>query len=181
MRRILTGLVLILMLTGGAAAGPLQDGAAAYNRGDYATALLLWRPLAEQGDANAQLNLGLMYRKGLGVPQDDTEAVKWYQRAAEQGLAQAQILLCAMPQRDTITWCRLAAERGDPGAQNILGIMYATGTGGAPQDFVQAYMWFNLAAPRYPDAGKLLDQTAALMTPEQIAEAQKLAREWKPK
>ncbi len=59
MRRILAGVVFSLMLTGGAAAGPLEEGFAAYDRGDYATALRLFRPLAEQGDADAQYNLGI--------------------------------------------------------------------------------------------------------------------------
>ena len=69
MRRILAGVVLSLMLTGGVAAGPYEDALAAYDRGDYATALRLMRPLAEQGNARAQFNLGVMYTKGQGVPQ----------------------------------------------------------------------------------------------------------------
>ena len=77
------------MVTGGAAAGPFEDGVAAYKRGDYATALRLLRPLAAQGNAAAQYLLGLMYGRGDGVPQDDAEAVKWYRLAAEQGLAAA--------------------------------------------------------------------------------------------
>ena len=82
MRRILAGVVLALLLTGGAAAGPLEDGAAAYQRGNYATALRLWRPLAEQRNGIVQSLLGFMYAKGQGVPQDDTEALKWYRLAA---------------------------------------------------------------------------------------------------
>ncbi len=58
---------------------------AAYQRGDYATAIRKFRPLAEQGNAEAQFNLGGMYRQGRGVPQDDAEAMKWYRKAAEQG------------------------------------------------------------------------------------------------
>jgi len=90
MRSILAGVVLSLMLTGAAAAGPYEDGLAAYGRGDYATALRLWRPLAEQGNAGAQFNLGVMYDEGQGVPQDYAEAVKWYRLAAERGFANAQ-------------------------------------------------------------------------------------------
>lgn len=74
------------------AAGAAQDlwaGVTAYNAGDYATALGEWMPLAEQGDATAQNNLGVMYEYGLGVPKDDAEAVKWYRMAAEQGNALA--------------------------------------------------------------------------------------------
>ncbi len=71
-------------------AGPLEEGAAAYQRGDYATALRLLRPLAEQGDAAAQNNLGVISANGRGVPQDDAEAAKWFRLAAEQGLVEAQ-------------------------------------------------------------------------------------------
>ena len=66
-------------------AGPYENGLAAYQRGDYATALHFWRPLAERGVAQAQNNLGLMYANGHGVPQDDAEAVTWFRLAAEQG------------------------------------------------------------------------------------------------
>ena len=93
MRRILAVFVLAVMLTGGAAAGPFEDGMAAVERGDYATALRLWRPLAEQGYARVQFNLGFMYAEGEGVPQDDAEAAKWYRLSAEQGHAGAQFNL----------------------------------------------------------------------------------------
>ena len=104
-------------------AGPYEDGAVAYASGDYATALRLWRPLAEQGFAEAQHKLGVMYDTGRGVP----------------------------------------------------------------QNYVQAHMWFNLAASRFP-SGERHDAAvnnrntiAELMTPVQIAEAQRLAGEWKPR
>ena len=84
------------MLLGSIGVGFAQDfqkGLDAYKNGDYATALREWRPVAEQGIAEAQLNLGGMYDKGQGVVQDYTEAVKWYRKSAEQGLAQAQLNL----------------------------------------------------------------------------------------
>src|SRR3990172_7650549 len=86
----LAALVLSLSLAAPVAAGPFEDAAAAYELGDYATALRLMRPLAEQGDALAQYNLGVMYENGQGVPQDYAEAVKWYRKAADQGVALAQ-------------------------------------------------------------------------------------------
>jgi len=95
-----------------------SKGLNAAKRGDYAAALKEWRPLAEQGDASAQFNLGLMYAEGQGVPQDHAEAVKWYRRAAEQGHA---------------------------GAQNNLGGMYAEGKG-VLQDHAEAVKWFRRAA-----------------------------------
>ncbi len=136
-----------------------DEGQAACQRGDYATALREWRPLAEQGNAKAQYNLGLMYRKGLGVPQDYAEAVGW--------------------------WCK-AAEQGHANAQYNLGLMYKNGLG-VPQDEAQGYMWFNLAASSFPPgedrdtAVENRDNVASSITPAQISEAQKLAREWKPK
>lgn len=71
----------------------VQQGYEAAVRGDYQTAFKLWLPLAEQGEADAQYNLGVMYDNGRGVKQDDFEAVKWYRKAAEQGTAQAQAQL----------------------------------------------------------------------------------------
>ncbi len=131
-----------------------DEGVAAYQRGDYATAIRELRPLAEQGDANAQLFLGIMYENGQGVPQDYAEAVKWYRKAAEQGQANAQY---------------------------NLGIMYDKGES-VPQDYIRAHMWFNLAAATGDEtARKNRDLVAKRMTPVQISEAQKLARRWGPK
>ena len=70
-----------------------QQGLTAYEQSDYQTAFKLWLPMAEQGDANVQFNLGVMYAKGQGVKQDDFEAVKWFRKAAEQGHAKAQAIL----------------------------------------------------------------------------------------
>ena len=74
---LLATLILPIALSAPAAAGPYEDGLAAYQKGDYATALGLWRRLADQGMAEAQYNLGIMHENGEGVPQDDAEAVKW--------------------------------------------------------------------------------------------------------
>ena len=141
----------LLLAVHGLAAGGIERGGAAYNQGDYGTALQEWRPLAEQGDAGAQLNLGYMYDNGYGVPQDYKEAVKWYLRAAEQG-----------------------SDR----AQYNLGLMYDVGYG-VPQDFVRAHMWYDIAGVEV--AISYRDYVAREMTPAQIAKAQKLAREWKGK
>ncbi len=154
-------LVLCVCAAGPAVAGPLEDAAAAYWENDYATALRLFRPLADQGNAIAQVGLGSMYERGDGVPQDFVAAVTWYRKAADQGY---------------------------PIAQRSLGLMYDLGRG-VPQDYVQAHKWYNLAASRFAAWGKDnfdravkdRDGVAVKMTPAQIAEAQKLAREWRPK
>lgn len=180
----------LAFLQSGPAWAGLDEGIAAWARGEYATALRELRPLAEQGHATAQYHLGEMYNLGLGVPQDDGEAVKWYRRAAEQGYADAQFMLGLMyldgkgvPQdhQATVRWFRRAAEQGNPTAQHNLGAMYANGWG-VPQDYVQAHLWFNLAAAQADgDAGKKRDLVAGLMPPAQIAEAQRLAQEWRPR
>ena len=198
----LAGLALIAALCAGFTLGltapawaGFDEGMAAYDRGDYATALREWYPLAEQGDAEAQFNLGLMYRKGLGVPRHYAEAMKWYRKAAEQGDAQAQYNLGFMydiglgvPEdyAEAVKWFRKAAEQGNAKAQTYLGFMYHEGQG-VTQDYVQAHMWYNLAASRLPpgedrdNAVKNRDIVTKRMTPAQISEAEKLAREWKPK
>ncbi len=121
MKRIIAIAVLMFDLAAPAWAG-FDEGTAAYKRGDYATALREWRPLAEQGDANAQYNVGLMNYHGRGVPQDDDQAIWWYRKAAEQGDARAQYNLGSMyrtgrgvPQDDAqaVRWYRNAAEQGD--------------------------------------------------------------------
>ncbi len=188
-----------------------EDAEAAVNRNDFATAIRIMRPLADQGNARAQRLLGMMYNAGWGVPKDDAEAAKWFRRAANQG---------------------------DGDAQASLGAEYRDGRG-VPQDYVHAYMWFILAAqieepgvnitaqnigllaaprqaynidgtrptelkpwqvsilkgarafncPEGPGRDRCvkvygylinLDALAPRMAPAQIAEAQKLANEWKP-
>ena len=83
-------LAVLLGSTGTSWGADYQKGFDAYQNGDYATALREWKPLAEQGDANAQYNLGLMYDKGLGVPQDEKTALKWLTLAKRQGVAYSQ-------------------------------------------------------------------------------------------
>jgi len=223
--RYLIVAVLGALLSLPAVAQDFNKGLEAAERGDYATALREWRPLAEQGnadaqynlgimyhngkgvpqdnaeaarlyrtaaeqgDANAQFNLGVMYNRGEGVPQNYTEAVKWYRTAAEQGNAEAQYNLGLIyyegrgVRRDyaeAMRWHRKAAEWGQARAQNSVGAMYADGEG-VPQDYVQAHMWFNLAAAQGDEvAVKNRDTIAKLMTQTQVADAQRLARAWRP-
>jgi TPR repeat protein len=167
-----------------------DEGVAAYRRGDYAKAYKEFKPLAEQGNADAQYILGAMYSEGQGVPQDYVEAMRWYRKAAEQGDAHAQYILGAMydegegvPQdyTEALKWYRRAAEQGHAYAQWTLGLVYHEGQS-VPQDYVQAHMWFSLAAAQGVSvAEKFRDSLAEKMTPVQLAEAQRLAREWKPK
>ncbi len=185
MMRWAVSAVLLLMLAAPAWAG-FDEGLAAVKRGDYATALRELRPLAEQGHANAQYNLAAMYAKGLGVAQDYVQAVRWLRNAAEQGYAKAQGTLgnmfykgrgVAQDYAEAARWYRKAAEQGNAKAQDFFGFLCATGRGVA-QDDMEAYKWFVLAGAR---GNKGRDLIAKRMTPAQIAEAQRLAREWTPK
>ena len=127
-----------------------NKGLTAAQSGDFATALKEWKPLAEEGNAAAQNNLGLMYENGWGVPQDDKEAVRLYRLAAEQGYADAQ---------------------------GNLGVMYVFGKG-VTKDFVYAHMWGNIALMNGNERGELVrGHVAEKMTSSQIEEAQRLARE----
>ena len=223
---VLLALASPLSMAGGAVAGPFEDAQGAHGKSDYATALRLWRPLADQGNAEAQYALGFMYDGGQGVPKNYARAAKWWRLAADQGHTFAQYNLGTLydngngvPQNkaEALKWYHLAAERGNDGAQfNVgvlhfagvavsenrieaakwfrraadqghigaqvyLGLCYATGLG-VPQDNIQAYMWLSLAAARGDqDAISNRNRVARQMTPAQIAEAQKLAVEWKSK
>ena len=183
-------LVLSIVCLAAPAWADFNAGEEAYHRGDYATALREWRPLAEQGHAAAQYNLGLLYANGQGVPKDDVQARQWYEKAAAQGRADAQVNLGILydygrgvPQdfKKAVYWYRLSANQGNDLAQRKLGLLYERGDG-VQQDYVQAYMWYSLGAANGAQRGAALrDALAKQMTPDQIAEAQKLAREWKPK
>jgi TPR repeat protein len=159
-------------------------------RQDYAEAARWFRLAADQGKAIAQTLLGNMYSGGFGVPQDHAGAARWFRLAADQGEADAQSMLgfmyyqgLGMPQdyTEAARWSRLAADQGNARAQALLGMMYDHGRG-VPQDFVSAHMWMNLAsASGSKGVIELRDNIAQRMTPAQIAEGQKLAREWRPK
>ncbi len=190
------GGVLALFLCGRAAAGPIEEGEAAYWRGDYVAAMKLLRPLADHGNAQAQFHLGRMYAFGQGVPEDPKQAVAWYRRAARQGNADAEYILSVMVQDgsgappdavEALAWLHRAADQGVFNAQYRLAKIYAKGEMGLPRDYVLARMWFSLAAPRAENAfvhdlvTKDRDRLSAKMTVEQIAAAQRLAAEWTPK
>ena len=148
------------------------------------------RTSAEGGDASAQNKLGLLYYEGTGVPQDYRQAKQSFEEAAKQGHTGAQTNLGTLylngegaPQSDRMAlfWFNQAAEQGDALACARLGLMYARGRG-VLQDSIQAHMWYNLSAAHGETrSAEARDALAQRMTPAQIAEAQRLARKWKPK
>jgi len=118
----------LFLFSSGVFGDDFQDGVDAYKRQDYKTAYKLWLPLAEQGDATAQSNLGVMYDKGQGVPQDFKEAVKWYRLSAEQGNAEAQINLDLLLKETENTEAQnnldlLLEKKGDSASQNNLDLL----------------------------------------------------------
>ncbi|HQP57253.1 MAG TPA: hypothetical protein PLN83_14195, partial [Syntrophorhabdus sp.] len=143
---------------------------------------------AEQGIARAQGNLAGMYYNGQGVPQNYNEAVKWYSMAAEQGEADAQHDLALMyengngvPQnyKEAVRWYSKAAKQGHAIAQSKLGLFFYKGQG-ISKDPVQAYKWFELAVTHGDkDAKKHRDTLKKKMSLDQLAEAQRLIREFK--
>jgi TPR repeat protein len=235
---MLAALLLLVSIPGAPYAGSLEDAEEAVRKGDYATAIPIYRSLAEKGDVSAQMRLGFFYESGVGLKRDWVESAKWFSKAAEagdesavsvlsflgrywrhregasappiineliekaanSGFAVAQFSLGMMnypigdPSFDAakgnpaqaLVWYRRAAEQGDIGAQVALGLAYAQGIGVA-QDYVEADKWFNIAASRAKSADELVDiashhnKLARVMTSSQIAEAQKLAREWRAK
>ena len=187
---ILPVLLINLLVGNPAFSADFQKGMDAFDKEDYATALRELKPLAEQGYALAQNNLGVMYEKGQGVSQNYKTAVKWYTLAAEQGYPFAQSNLgqnydkgegVSQNYKTAVKWYTLAAEQGYALAQFNLGVMYDKGEG-VIQDYVRAHMWGNLGASNGNENGaKLRDLVAKKMTPADISKAQRLAQECEKK
>jgi len=143
-----------MIVAGSTVAGGPEEGKAAYLARDYPKALEILRPLAERGDAAAQVTLGIMYDYGQGVPEDDTTAVLWYERAALQGHVSLQHNLGVkyfegidIPEdpAQALRWWRLAADSGFAESQYSLGELYAFGAG-VRKDEREAARWYRLAA-----------------------------------
>lgn len=136
------------------AASSYEEAAAAHASGNFSKTLDILRPLADQGDATAQADLGHFYVEGMGVGQNYAEAAKWYRKAGEQGHENAQYQLAMIlasgfevPRDDNeaARWLQKSAEQGYAPAQYMLAVMYATGRG-VNKDPIRAYVWSALAA-----------------------------------
>lgn len=184
--RWMIGLLLVVASIGIEAAD-FEKGLVAYNSGDYEAAFKEWQPLAEQGNADAQFNLAIMYDNGWGVARDHRHAANWYLRAAQQGYVQAQLNLGVayalgegVPQDDheAVKWYRKAAEQGNADAQHGLGLQYALGKGVA-QDFLMSYVWLNLAAIQGQEqALEFQGIVEELITPSQLEEVPQLISQY---
>lgn len=194
--RALSLIAALVVIATGAAAGPLEDGIAAYNRGDPKAALKLWQPLAEAGNPDAQVNIGVLHANGEGVPQSYSEAMIWYRKAADQGDVFALNNLGLMYMRGqgvtpsdsmAVQLYRQAAEENFAPAQFNLATMYAQGRG-VEKDRAEAYKWVTLAIAAYApgdddkrDAAE--DMRAYLereMTAVERGAGEQRAHDWKP-
>ncbi len=158
---------------------------------DYKEAVKWYRMAAVTGYPDAAFNMGVAYSEGKGVDRNPDEALRWYRLAADSGYAPAQVILgnnyfrgdgVAVDHQEAANWYMKAAEQGDVVAQFLIANLYISGQG-VPQDLVKAYQWLSVAATaNHPDAKKNSDrakqQIAGHMMPAQIAQAEKLAREW---
>jgi TPR repeat protein len=235
LRMLAVSVLLFLAASLPAAAGPFDDGLAAYKKGDWAAAYRILKPIAEtdssqsavaqqrlglltefgrgtakdpalaatwyrkaaeQGDMVAQGHLGRLYRLGTGVPRDPAQAAKWSIKAASQGNAAAQANLGYMSldgfglpadAAAAAGWFKRSAEQGDASGMLGLATLYEAGRG-VPKDVVQAAKWYTLASVddgEYDDemftrAKKAKAALVAKMTPAQIAQADKLTRDFTP-
>ncbi len=160
-----------------------------HKEGNYAAALAIFMSLADKGHPIALKNLGAMHENGQGVPKNQDEAAKWYLRSAEKGFHEAQFIMgiryengigVSRDDKEAIKWYLLAAAQDHAKAMNNVGVMYGDGRGAA-KDIVTAYMWFSLAHQRgFTPAKRGLNHYARQMTPEQIAQAEGMAKAWTP-
>jgi TPR repeat protein len=172
-RLLLAASICCLVATANAA--PLDDAKAANDRDGYAQTVKILRPLAEQGYAAAQTNLGTMYAEGQGVTQDHQEALKWYRLAAAQGFAGAQSNIgrvylrgfgVTQDYQEALKWIMLAVDQGFAIAQTNLGSMYLNGLG-VTQNDQEALKWYRLSA-----AQGQLNAIEYLKFPQMVAAAQ---------
>ena len=184
-KAVLALLFLVVSSTGLSA--DFTKGQEAYNAGDYQTALSEWQGLAEEGHADAQFGMGLLYANGFGVSLDDELALKWYRLAADKGHSEAQCNLAVMysngwgvPQSDeeAYKWYSLAADGGVTAAQMSLGKMYSSGFG-ISKDIIEAHKWFAIASELGDlSASFKRDELAGKMSAEDISEAENRANAW---
>jgi uncharacterized protein len=190
MRRFVIMVVWFVLALPVAAQADFSTGLRAYKDGAYKTAFQSWKELAESGNAKAQNNLGILYRKGLGVEKDSTEAFKWYKMAAKQNFAKAQFNLGLMYKqgngidqdlKKALKWYRKSAINGYARAQYALALRYEKGNG-VRRNLVNSLKWLNLALNRA--SGKFRKNVAAAqervsdgLTKAEIDVARRLAEE----
>jgi uncharacterized protein len=183
----LLSLVALLLSPAALLAADLQKGLAAYDIGDYETALAECQPLADAGNADAQFCIGRLYANGFGVPMDDAEALKWYGLAAAGGHAEARYNLAVMHangwgvemnEAEAARLYRLAADQGFVPAQTSLAYVLTHGRG-IEENPVEAYQWYEIAFKRGDvNAESKRKDLADSMTQDQVLSAEAAAQKW---
>jgi len=163
----------------------LEEAWSAYQEDDYTSASNLWKPLAEAGNASAQVFIGMMYNQGHGVDQDEKKAAEWYTLAAQQGYSPAQWRLAIMyyhgsgvvqDHQEAAKYYSAAAQQGDSYAQNSLGVMLRDGVG-VLKDHTLAHLWFHIAGDNGFELGtKYRDALAIEMSKDEISTSQIMAK-----
>ena len=171
------GFIALLMVIPSLHAADLAKGLAAVQSKQWREAFAQFEPLAKRGDPRAEINLGNLYMRGLGVEQDYAQAYAWYEKAARSGHPTGQAKLGMLyflglglneDHAEAARWFRKAAERGESGAAMALAAMYEQGDG-VERNPVEAYVWYSIAT----DLGKHdgLDQKTRLadeLSPAQL-------------
>lgn len=156
---------IVSLLPGQGFADKMSEGMAAYKAGRYKEAAKLWQPLADKGDANAQYNIGLLYRNGQGVKQDDRQALVWFSKAAQQGMLDAQYNTglmyfegrgVAASKPEAFEWWKLAAAKGHAPSQYNLGVLYAYGIATGKDTAKALELWHKAAKQGHKGARKAL-------------------------
>jgi TPR repeat protein len=179
--------VITLIFSSAGWGADFESGQDAFSAGDYETALAAWQPIAEEGNAEGQFGMGLLYTNGFGVPFDNDQGLKWYQLSADQGHGQAQCNLAVMhangwgvPQSDVeaFKYYSLSADQGITQAQTSLAKMYVRGYG-TPVDKKEAYKWYSIASEMGDTGASFkLEEVAEKMSAEEIAASDQLAATW---
>jgi TPR repeat protein len=188
--RFLTIIITVCLLTAQTQAQDFETGWEAYKTGDIDKAMSQWRPLAAKNHPEALYWLGVVYDIGYGVHQNTETAAKLFRMAARVGHREAQYEIAMRHytgvgvlrnRTKAVNWWLKAAEQGHVYAQSWLGFMYFQGNG-VTRDLVKSYMWYTIAAlPRFEERAAGRDAAIAEMTEAQIAEARRLAQEWREK
>jgi len=177
----------LLTFSSSVALADFGEGMSAYQRGDYAGAFAAWLPLAEKGDVRSQNNIGILYRRGMGVLKSETKAFEWYERAAIQGLPKSQYNLSLLYKRGrgvkrdgklALKWLEQAAMNGYPRALLDLGKRYEKGVG-VKKDPVKALMWISLSVKKargktLHHAAKARERLIGKLNERQISEARRM-------
>lgn len=187
MCKVVSGIVILMFALCADVAADFDKGLRAYKNKDFATAMKEWMPLADQGDAEAQLNIGVMYASGQGVQKNEREAVRWYRSAAERGSPVAQTYLGWMYRNGVgitqdvnraATWFVIAAQQGDPSGQRAIGLLYRDGVSVQKNPLV-AYAWLSLAVSAgLSVAQEERDLVAQDLSPNDLVLAQRLSAQW---